>query len=55
MGRTEKSLLGTVERRSLIPIAVRLCGGVDGVVEVSDRDKPDDELLDDWQWVAEHR
>ncbi len=30
-------LSGTVERKSLIPVAVRLCESVDGVVEVSDR------------------
>jgi CBS domain-containing protein len=29
------SLKGTVERRSLIPVTVRLCQGVDGVVDVS--------------------
>lgn len=29
------SLKGTVERRSLIPVAIRLCQGVDGVVDVS--------------------
>ncbi|EGX57292.1 hypothetical protein SZN_23651 [Streptomyces zinciresistens K42] len=29
------SLKGTVERRSLVPVAVRLCQGVDGVVDVS--------------------
>ncbi|MFI6764801.1 CBS domain-containing protein [Streptomyces sp. NPDC050355] len=31
------TLSGTVERRSLVPIAVRLCESVDGVVEVIDR------------------
>lgn len=30
-------LSGVVERRSVIPAAVRLCRGVDGVVEVSER------------------
>ncbi|WP_416981321.1 CBS domain-containing protein [Streptomyces sp. T028] len=29
------SLKGTVERKSLIPVVVRLCQGVDGVVDVS--------------------
>ncbi|WP_438828876.1 BON domain-containing protein [Streptomyces gottesmaniae] len=29
------TLRGTVERRSLVSVVVRLCGGVDGVVEVS--------------------
>ncbi|MFF9262207.1 CBS domain-containing protein [Streptomyces longwoodensis] len=29
------SLKGTVERRSLVPVVVRLCQGVDGVVDVS--------------------
>ncbi|MDX2678362.1 CBS domain-containing protein [Streptomyces soliscabiei] len=29
------SLKGTVERRSLVPVLVRLCQGVDGVVDVS--------------------
>ncbi|MFE9650353.1 CBS domain-containing protein [Streptomyces sp. NPDC006365] len=29
------SLSGTVERKSLIAVAVRLCSGVDGVVDVS--------------------
>ncbi|MFE0186835.1 CBS domain-containing protein [Streptomyces sp. NPDC059008] len=31
------TLSGTVARRSLVPIAVRLCESVDGVVEVIDR------------------
>ncbi|MFF5187691.1 CBS domain-containing protein [Streptomyces sp. NPDC000345] len=31
------SLTGTVERKSLVPIVVRLCQGVDGVVDVSAR------------------
>ncbi|MFJ3951232.1 CBS domain-containing protein [Streptomyces sp. Je 1-4] len=31
------TLTGTLERRSLVPIAVRLCESVDGVVEVIDR------------------
>jgi CBS-domain-containing membrane protein len=31
------SLEGTVERRSLVPVVVRLCQGVDGVVDVSAR------------------
>ncbi|MEU9121106.1 CBS domain-containing protein [Streptomyces sp. NPDC048506] len=31
------TLSGTLERRSLVPIAVRLCESVDGVVEVIDR------------------
>jgi osmotically-inducible protein OsmY len=31
------TLSGTVERKSLIPITVRLCDSVDGVVEVVDR------------------
>ncbi|MDQ0958091.1 CBS domain-containing protein [Streptomyces sp. B4I13] len=30
------SLIGTVERKSLIAVALRLCRGVDGVVDVSD-------------------
>ncbi|MCX5554657.1 CBS domain-containing protein [Streptomyces sp. NBC_00038] len=30
------SLIGTVERKSVIAVAVRLCGGVDGVVDVSE-------------------
>ena len=29
------SLKGTVERKSLVPVAVRLCEGVDGVVDVT--------------------
>ncbi|MCX5166776.1 CBS domain-containing protein [Streptomyces antibioticus] len=29
------TLRGTVERKSLVPVAVRLCQGVDGVVDVS--------------------
>lgn len=29
------SLTGTVERKSLVPVVVRLCQGVDGVVDVS--------------------
>ncbi|WP_060887832.1 CBS domain-containing protein [Streptomyces caniscabiei] len=29
------TLRGTVERSSLVPVVVRLCGGVDGVVDVS--------------------
>jgi CBS domain-containing protein len=29
------TLRGTVERKSLVPVVVRLCGGVDGVVDVS--------------------
>ncbi|MEU8782431.1 CBS domain-containing protein [Streptomyces sp. NPDC048637] len=31
------TLTGTLERKSLVPIAVRLCESVDGVVEVIDR------------------
>ncbi|WP_327426106.1 MULTISPECIES: CBS domain-containing protein [unclassified Streptomyces] len=31
------SLKGTVERKSLIPVAVRLCQGVDGVVDVTEQ------------------
>ncbi|MFK0295029.1 CBS domain-containing protein [Streptomyces sp. NPDC090442] len=31
------TLTGTLERRSLLPIAVRLCENVDGVIEVVDR------------------
>ncbi|GLW14809.1 CBS domain-containing protein [Streptomyces kronopolitis] len=31
------TLTGTLERTSLVPIAVRMCEGVDGVVEVIDR------------------
>jgi CBS domain-containing protein len=31
------SLAGTVERKSLIPVAVRMCQGVDGVVEVTEQ------------------
>ncbi|MFI1197916.1 CBS domain-containing protein (plasmid) [Streptomyces sp. BHT-5-2] len=31
------TLTGTLERRSLVPIAVRLCESVDGVIEVIDR------------------
>jgi CBS-domain-containing membrane protein len=31
------TLSGTVERASLVPLAVRLCQGVDGVVDVSER------------------
>ncbi|WP_246144683.1 CBS domain-containing protein [Actinacidiphila oryziradicis] len=31
------TLSGTVEHRSVIPVAVRLCRGVDGVVDVSER------------------
>ncbi|MFE0376731.1 CBS domain-containing protein [Streptomyces inhibens] len=31
------TLSGTLERKSLVPIAVRLCESVDGVVEVNDR------------------
>jgi len=31
------SLSGTVERKSLIPVTVRLCRGVDGVVDVSEQ------------------
>ncbi|MER6443432.1 CBS domain-containing protein [Streptomyces sp. NPDC001185] len=31
------SLNGTVERKSLIPIALRLCQGVDGVVDVTEQ------------------
>lgn len=31
------TLRGTVDRRSLVPIAVRLCRGVDGVVAVHDQ------------------
>jgi osmotically-inducible protein OsmY len=30
------TLRGVVERRSMIPVAVRLCRAVDGVVEVSE-------------------
>jgi hypothetical protein len=30
------TLRGTVERRSTIPVVVRLCRSVDGVVEVSE-------------------
>lgn len=38
------SLRGTVERRSLIPVVIRLCEGVDGVVEVTETlDYRDDE------------
>lgn len=29
------SLKGTVERKSLVPVVIRLCQGVDGVVDVS--------------------
>ncbi|MFE7312228.1 CBS domain-containing protein [Streptomyces sp. NPDC057555] len=31
------TLIGALERRSLVPIAVRLCENVDGVIEVIDR------------------
>lgn len=31
------ALSGTVERKSLIPVAVRLCQGVDGVVDVTEQ------------------
>lgn len=31
------TLTGSLERKSLVPIAVRLCESVDGVVEVVDR------------------
>ncbi|GLF97719.1 CBS domain-containing protein [Streptomyces yaizuensis] len=42
------TLSGTVERRSVLPVFVRLCESVDGVVEVVDRlTYPDDEGPDD--------
>ncbi|MFE3653051.1 CBS domain-containing protein [Streptomyces sp. NPDC059152] len=43
------TLIGALERRSLVPIAVRLCESVDGVIEVIDRltFERDDLSLDD--------
>lgn len=46
------TLSGTLGRRSLVPVVVRLCGSVDGVVKVVDRlaferdDVPDDASVD---------
>ncbi|WP_030197122.1 CBS domain-containing protein [Streptomyces sp. NRRL S-87] len=37
VGDGRVTLSGTVERRSLVPITVRLCESVDGVIEVVDR------------------
>jgi CBS-domain-containing membrane protein len=44
-------LSGTVERRSLLPVIMRLCRGVDGVVGVSDRL---DYRIDDYR-IDDHR